>query len=249
MSKIDTIHTPCKKCIFAVYDGKTQTDCYMGKIDEFKKRNIEVLEVYDDNQEFFVINKKRCLSFRDKTWLDNKVSLSLEESKVLVQQENLIKYIAVIYLENNTTLEHFTSLVVSLMNQKIPPKGIMIVRNQYEKYAISIKEITPILNGTNIHWRLQNFIDESMTNDHKIKAIIKSAPLDRFYYLIYPSKYIDNNFSEIINNFIDSGGTFGCININDNLFFSYLTFIYAQNLNDINILESKDTHTKYETIS
>ena len=33
MTKIDIIHTPCKDCIFAEYDGDTQTSCALNKLE------------------------------------------------------------------------------------------------------------------------------------------------------------------------------------------------------------------------
>lgn len=250
MSNIDIIHTPCKNCIFAQYDGKTQNGCFLNRIEIFKKNNVEVLEVYDNEEEFYVINKKRCLFFRDKEWMNQKNISSLEEAKESVEEQTLLKYICVLYLENDTSKDEFDRIVSDLLMQTILPKGIMVVKNHYEKYELSIKnDITPILNATSIPWRLQNFIDESMTEEQKIKAIIKSAPLDRFYYLVYPSKYKNYSFAEKINKFIQDGNAFSCININNNLFFSYLTILYAQNLKDINLLQETDSHTIYETIS
>lgn len=248
-NKIDIVHTPCKKCVFAIFDGDTQKGCFLNKIEKFKAKGFEILEVYDNEKEFYVINKKKCLSYRESDWLQKRNCSNLDDASKVLQDENTMKYIAVIYLEENTTKEEFETIISSLMQQKIPPKGLMIVRDKYKEYHLNIKDITPILNGSGIHWRLQNFIDETMTYDQKIKAIIKSAPIDRFYYLVYPSKYLINNFAEKIDNAIQDGTTFGCVNINGNLFFSYLTMLYAQNLTGSNLLEQTDMHTNYETIN
>lgn len=249
MNKIDIIHTPCKSCKFAQYDGDTQISCSLNKIEDYRSRGIEILEVYDDNKEFFVINKKKCLYFRSQEWYEKKNLSNIAEAELLVKQENELKYIAVIYTEPDTSIETFKSIVESLMDQYIKPKGLMIIREKKIKYTISIKDISNILTQYSVPWRLQNFIDEDMTFENKIKAIIKSAPVDRFYFLIYPSKYTHCNFIEKINRYIHDGNTFGCININDNLFFSYLTVNYAKNLKDINLLSQTDIHTKYETIN
>jgi hypothetical protein len=249
VTKIDIIHTPCKSCVFAIYNGKTQISCELNKIEHYRNMGVEVLEVYDDSQEFFVLNKKRCLSLRNKEWYDKKNLTSINDAKSLVVQENELKYIAVIYFEESTSLDDFNKIIDSLINQKIKPKGIMVIREKYKTYSTSIKDISPILNDLKIPWRLQNFIDEEMTFDHRVRAIIKSAPVDRFYFLIYPSQYKDYNFSEKINSYIQNGHSFGCININDNLFFSYLTLNYVKSLNDSNLLTNKDMHTKYEEIS
>lgn len=248
-NKINVIHTPCKKCTFAIFDDNTQTGCFLNKIEKFRAKGFEVLEVYDNEKEFYVINKKKCLSYRESDWLNKINCKDLGEASKILAEENAIKYIAVIYLEESTTKEEFETIISSLSEQKTPPKGLMIVTDKYKQYNFNIKDIIPVLNGSNIHWRLQNFIDESMTYEQKIKAIIKSAPIDRFYYLIYPSKYKINNFAEKIDALIQEGEAFGCININGNLFFSYLTLTYVQNLNGSNLLEETDLHKDYETIN
>lgn len=246
--KINVIHTPCKDCIFAIYNEKTQTECGLNKLSQYKKLGIEILEVYDNDKEFFVINGKKCLGFRDNQWLEKQKIKTIEEAKSIVLNENTIKYIAVLYLEPTNTMQDIENIVASLLNQKIIPKGIMIIKEKTKKYQISMNSLQKLLNSTKIPWRLQNFIDEDMTFDQQIKSIIKSAPMNRFYFLIYPSKFKNHNFAEKIDSYIQSGGSFGCINIDDNLFFSYLTLMYAKNLKDLNILESKDHQTLYETI-
>lgn len=249
MSKIDIIHTPCKSCVFAEYDGKTQISCFADQIEKYKNIGIEILEAYDDTKEFFIINKKKCLFFRDQSWYDKKELCDIKEATSLVKKENEMKYIAVIYLEPQTEQKEFEDILTSLKNQIIPPKGIMIIRDRWLTYKLSITQLSKSLNDNSIPWRLQNFIDNEMSFNDKIKAIVKSAPIDRFYYLIYPSKYKDYNFAETIDRYIQNGYSFGCININNNLFFSYLTLNYIKNLNNIDLLTEYSTHTQYEKIN
>ena len=248
MNKISIIHTPCKSCKFADYQDNIQTSCLLGKIDLYKKRNVEVLEVYDEEKSFFVINNKKCPSFRTEQWYTKKNIGSIEEAKALVYKENELKYIALIYSEPDMTIDNFKTIIDSLVSQEIRPKGVMVIREKNQKYLTSIKEMSLILNETKIPWRLQKFIDEDMNFDQKIRASIRSAPMDRFYFLIYPSKYIYCDFIKKINKYIEDGNSFGCINLNDNLFFSYLTLTYIKNLKDIDLLYQTDIHTKYETI-
>lgn len=248
MNKISVIHTPCKSCKFADYRDNIQISCLLGKIDLYKKRNIEVLEVYDEEKSFFVINNKKCDSFRTEQWYEKNNMGSIEDAKALVSKENELKYIAIIYTETDTTIDDFKKIVDSLVSQQIRPKGVMVIREKNQKYLISIKEMSLILNEAKIPWRLQKFIDEDMDFDQKIRASIRSAPVDRFYFLIYPSKYIYCDFIKKINQYMADGNSFGCINLNGNLFFSYLTLTYIKNLKDIDLLHQTDIHTKYETI-
>jgi hypothetical protein len=58
------IKTSCKNCAFAVYDGKTQTNCLHKRIEKFGE---ELVEAYDDDAEFYVINRF-CNYYRNKAW-------------------------------------------------------------------------------------------------------------------------------------------------------------------------------------
>ena len=55
------IHTPCKDCVFAIYDDKTQINCSQDCIDKYKKLDVPIVEVYDDDKEFYVIEGRKCI--------------------------------------------------------------------------------------------------------------------------------------------------------------------------------------------
>ena len=258
MTKINIIHTPCKDCIFAIYDDKTQVGCLANRLDVFKQNGVEIIEAYDDALEFYVINGKKCLSYRTNDWLekrklrrktDDHGTPSVKEAVDIVNKENEIKYISVILLETNTTIQNIENIVSSQIKQKIPPKGFMIIREIYNEYDLTIKEISDYFSTINLPWRMQNFIDKDMSFNDRLRSIIKSAPMDRYYYIIYPSKYIDTNFAEKINNYVGQEKPFGCINIHGNLFFSYLSFQYAKNMVNIDILQDEAGQIAYEKIN
>lgn len=249
MTKINLIHTPCRNCVFATYQENTQNGCLTNFLELFKKNNVEIIEAYDATLNFFVINGKKCISYRDKNWLDKKGVASAEEAIDIVTEENQIKYISIIILEQETSIDNVKDIILSQKQQSIPPKGIMIIREMYNEYNLDIKELSGFLKEISIPWRMQNFINKSMSFDDRLRSIIKSAPMDRYYYLIYPSKYENTNFAEKINKYVTDGKAFGCININDNLFFSYLSMQYAKNISNIDILKDIQGQIKYETIN
>jgi hypothetical protein len=79
------VRTSCKHCTFAVYDGKTQSECLHGRIEKFQSKDKDLItEAYDLEKNFYVVNKF-CNFYRDKrTWNDgipdeNKVR---EEAKI-----------------------------------------------------------------------------------------------------------------------------------------------------------------------
>ena len=61
MSTINAVHTPCKNCVFAIYDNITQTNCALHYLDIYRDKDIEILEAYDNDKEFYIINNKKCI--------------------------------------------------------------------------------------------------------------------------------------------------------------------------------------------
>lgn len=55
-------NTNCKNCIFAIYDGNTQTGCSQNRLEKF-----ETIEAYDLEKEFYVV-KGFCNYYRPTTW-------------------------------------------------------------------------------------------------------------------------------------------------------------------------------------
>ena len=64
MPQDPTKQTSCRNCLFAIYDGKTQTGCEANRIEKFGSL---VVEAYDDLKEFYVINRL-CNLYRPLYW-------------------------------------------------------------------------------------------------------------------------------------------------------------------------------------
>jgi len=58
--------TPCKECVFAEYEEKTQTGCQLGLIEKYQAKDL-VEECYDEDNEFFVIGQL-CMYCRGPEW-------------------------------------------------------------------------------------------------------------------------------------------------------------------------------------
>lgn len=247
--KLSIIHTPCKQCIFAEYDHKTQTGCAVGMLDKFRNSGYEIIEVYDDEQEFFVINDKKCIFMRQKNWLDKDDISSITEAIDLATKENQIKYILILDINEKTTLDSIQNTIEFFISQKIKPVGILVMTDHKYSLQIEIKDIAKLLDSTKIKWRIQKFIDDDLVFTQKIKAIIQSAPVNRFYFYLDPTNFKTANIDmEYLNAKILDGLVFGCLNIGGGLFFSYLSWQYAKLNKDIDILSDTKLHILYENI-
>lgn len=58
------MNTSCKKCHYAIYDGKTQTGCQMNRLDKWREKT-NVIEAYDEEKEFYVIQNRNCNAYNE----------------------------------------------------------------------------------------------------------------------------------------------------------------------------------------
>lgn len=105
--------TSCKECVFAIYSEKTQTSCAADRISKLKPY---VIEAYDDEKEFFVIDRI-CNLYRPSGWNNN--VLDIQKAK----DESSITFDVLINCDNITN-EYVDKIKDELKNIKYPKKKI-----------------------------------------------------------------------------------------------------------------------------
>lgn len=146
------LHTSCKECIFATFDdqNKTQTGCKLNKIDKLVNNGVKVVESFDEEKEFFVLDNHACMTYRKKL-LPNK---TLEEQVEIAKKQASPRIDCVITVDSDDILE-LEKTILSLINQesqfneivfcvlsKIKPSQIVSLINKNEgKFKWSIKQI------------------------------------------------------------------------------------------------------------
>lgn len=199
MSEIKTIHTSCKNCVFAKYDNITQTACELNYIEKYKKNNIAILEVYDEDKEFYVINDKKCIGYRENKWF-NQYGLehaSLEKKIQKFQELNNIQYLLVI------DLKYFSKNDLSdLKNQIscciIKPQKIIIIRYRNTSDDFKYDNIKNLFDGDDIKckWRIQTMVDESLTHEDILYNITN---MNKGYRFIVDIRHPNGDLNKIVN--------------------------------------------------
>lgn len=146
---VKKMHTSCQNCAFAVYDGYTQTDCKLGRIEAFRREG-EVLEATDDKEEFFIINGRICNARRGDKWLwENN-----EDPVQRVRKELSVKLAVLVVAEDGATDEDVEKTVLAVANQSIAPTEVFLVNNRdgvgNERLAVTGKTLL----GNKFTWRI-----------------------------------------------------------------------------------------------
>lgn len=132
-------HTCCKLCAFAKYDFIysedqekglwRQTDCELKILDKFRAANIAVIDSYDEEKEFFVVDDI-CLYGRSQKWLD-KFGREKPVSEIydFIRREISLKVEAIVYTDENTTIDDLEKTTLSLEKQMPRPLNLIFVQH------------------------------------------------------------------------------------------------------------------------
>ena len=190
------LHTSCKECIFASYnpikingDKSEQDGCNIGRlIPAFNEvpvkhvdPNIDIVEVYDDEQEFFVINNLKCHYKRTASW-GNKIDKNSWQERVYA--ENRLKYQSIIFANND--IQNLIDTTTALTQQLIPPQYITIVRKPDNTVRPSI--ISDYLNTIELPWGIENVIDSEIDNTKVVDSILQKRSYP--YYSLFEAGII-----------------------------------------------------------
>lgn len=182
-NQINKIHTPCKDCVFALYENQTQIDCALGYITKYKNKDISVLEAYDDSKEFYIINGKKCIGYRENKWfkqfdLDN-ADLTAKVNKY--HETNHLDYIIIIDLKN-LSIEDLDDLLKQIRLCEIQPKKLVMIRYADNELKFPYSSIEKLLKNNSVDylWRIQTILDTTLTYDQILHNVISLNAKYRF---------------------------------------------------------------------
>jgi len=180
--EVGKLHTSCKNCIFAIYKGKTQIECKLEEITHLAENNVEILEAYDEEKEFYIVNNNKCLKYRESNWKFANDNLYIQMAQIY--EEIALKYHAIIFAGDN--MIHVSDTLQSLMSQKLPPVFITIVREPTSTLLPS-ELYYLLLNKCGISWKVENII-QPYTREQIIDIVVSftKAPI----YAVFNAGYI-----------------------------------------------------------
>lgn len=204
-SQINSIHTPCKNCVFAIYDNITQNNCALNFLDIYKKNDVEILEAYDNEKEFYIINNKKCIGYREPKFFDkqNMKTSSLEEKIQYFHEHNHLDYSVIIDLKK-LTKEHLDHMFQQLSASTVQPHKMIITRyiNQNNSNDFPYTYIESIIKQHNINysWRMQTILDETLSMEDTLRTTINNSIQQRFVLYV-------KDFTEQLCELIDKANT------------------------------------------
>lgn len=200
-----TIKTNCRNCAFAIYDPentKTQVGCVHDRIKKFDK---DVIEAYDEEREFYVINRL-CTYYRDIAW-------GYSESDIeKVKEESAVSFD--IIFNCNDLNDHQTQSICDFINYNnyYTSKLNIILAHEHHRYEQAKPRIVEIsTNSKNIFTisvcaYMEEFMSRTLKNTKKAyHALITQADLLDIDILQKLNSYVNDDMKKFI--VAESNGT------------------------------------------
>lgn len=194
--KILPIHTSCKQCWFAVYEGKTQTGCsFQNRIEQYKTLNA-VLDARDDEREFFVVNGRHCNAFRagktDSGYPGDWTTEKINNYPNVVRKEIELHIDVMVPFEVGSVTVDLIKTVRSVQQQSLPFRRLYVVSNQD---AVSAGALVSLLNthAKDIEWYVTNVQERNLDNSrvnvnralsHAADKLHKGRVVPRHFYVV-----------------------------------------------------------------
>lgn len=178
------IHTSCKNCVFALYQKDTQIDCKLYRLDQFKKNHAEVLEAYDKDKEFFIVNNRKCAAYRDKLWKES-LDTDVEIVDIIIKELEITCDI-LIYADKDTQLEDFKNTIQSISESTLKPNFVNIVNNYIDIEEIILNRYYMILQkylkGI-CKYKLTNILEEDIPYERAVDICLKQFDDNDMWFL------------------------------------------------------------------
>lgn len=181
-SKIDIIHTSCKKCVFADYNDNTQIGCMLGLIEKLNQKNIEIIEVYDNEKEFFVVNNKKCVGYKEEIYFENRgmIDASIEEKINYIKQKLVINYAIVINL-NKYNDKSMNKLSKAISELTIKPSVVYAIRYKKDRTKYSYDKVKTFLDDCKIpKWKIKTILNNKESYENIIHHTINENKANKF---------------------------------------------------------------------
>jgi len=199
--QIKKIHTSCQDCCLTVYneENTTQVGCLHNLIEYYKNIGNEVLEAYNENGEFYIINGRKCFFKRTVDWYLGYGFKDKNECLEKIVDDTKIKYMAVININKENDLKDIEYTIQSLLSQSPQPSFIICVRSF--DCPIKPSDINSLLIKTKKMWRVSNPSCSDITYEDVFNGLIDIFWKDYPIYLKIKAGNLihDNNLMVNIN--------------------------------------------------
>ena len=187
--------------------GWYYTDCKLRILDKYQAMGVELVGVYDEEREFFLIKDRICPYARGPAWLAEYE----EDVEGQIERELQHNFNVVFFANADTELDDLIAAVEKIQNtSKSKPRVITIIRSKHTK--IKPSEIEKRLEPLGIEkWTISNVMIE-VPQQKLIDDVVRLAKKHTVYIFVFDNKCIPDGLLDKINEYsIKNLNLFGMI--------------------------------------
>ena len=203
------IKTVCRDCAFAKYEGETQIGCKLGKLEKLRDLGETVVAAYDDTEkEFFIIQDRFCVFWRDPNWKDSEFARIPKDKRndeslaTRVRYEVRAKFLTIVYLDESSTISDLKKTVNSLKSGLLTPKKIAFCDNQS---SVDTRELIKVAKSSGCLWGLEKIVENNANKQRCVDIVVKKAKSSEntYYSFFSAGESVPKNFHSDIDNAIN----------------------------------------------
>ena len=226
-NEINPIHTPCKNCVFAEYEKATQKGCSLGLIEKYMQLEyIDVIEAYDEDKEFYIVNKKKCAGYREQNYFESRdmENATIQDKIYYIQDKLKINYICIINAIN-ISIEDLQKTLQSISEASVHPKVINLVISGISKYTFNQYYKSLENSGIKSKWKITHNYDIEKPYTLAMHNIISTTSKENNFVLSIDEEH--ENMAKIINT------------ANDRVYKEFKTFVVLSSKSQKTLLFNK----------
>lgn len=169
---VDEVHQPCKNCTFAVYDGKTQTGCVLGRTDQFRRLG-NLVEAEDEERQFFIVNGRICSAFNEAQ--SEFFRTTTDENRVEAIYRLLsTRLTLVVVASQDTRLADIEKSARDVVAQEMKPHEVVFINNLCRVAPAAIRDAVWKIIETAVPYSIHKIVE---TKDGKAVSTERAVDL------------------------------------------------------------------------
>lgn len=169
--------TACKYCYFAKYEGDTQVGCSLDRLDKFVNNGATIVDAYDNEKNFFVIEGRLCSALRPKEW-----AAEFENPIEQVYKELELDIEVFIYADSETKNDDVFKTINSILASKLKIHKITIIDNFSQ---IKQSDLVIFFKKQKIwKWRIEQIVNKVETLEEALDLTVLTKKVNSTYMFV-----------------------------------------------------------------
>lgn len=197
------IITPCNVCVFAHYEGDTQTGCKAGMLERLEKNGGEIIEAEDTTRKFYIIKDRVCLMRRVAAWKEKFPDKTIDDLLKIAKLEVEINATAeaVIYVDTDDRNAIYRT-IDSIYAEKVQPNRISFVLNANLKPGKLVAIIKSYEHK--LPWKIEALLDKKLKDRDALDIYLKTKTIYPYFATFHAGKSIQPGiFNDLKERLID----------------------------------------------